>query len=529
MKFLCYSTSHDSNFTYYDTEEGKVRYFSIERLHNLKHGECRDSYYLQYARFHFGFDETKDIIIRTLVPDHKGIDSISLLKEDELYHFDKPNWVILDHHYCHVLSCLCLDKDISKGIAIDGAGNFNRSVEVFENLNNPKLTIFKVPKVYNKGKSLGGMRIGNLFSFLARTVLKDNFEYRLVNDQIGKLMGLQSYGKLDKNVYNKCKEIGIAKTKVLKAYFIELFKDFNVKDRTSNFDLVYTCHQFLVDQIKLIFEATLPRGEKIAYSGGCALSTVTNSQLLDLGYNLCICPAAADSGLSLGCLKFADLWYNLGIDFNNLVYSSEYVEESQGVSEATINFIAEALSKNKIIAYTEGACEIGPRALGHRSILMNPAIINGKNYINEKVKHREWWRPFGGSTIDTKVIDNYKASDLDYYMLRNFKIKDEWKEKLNAIVHIDNTCRMQVISNKEENIYKIINKFYSITGIPVVLNTSFNIAGKPIANSKKNIFEAFKEIENLDFLVYNGDVYIKTVDNLTIKIVPINLTNYKID
>ena len=114
MKILCYSTSHDSNFTYYDTEEGKVRYFSIERLHNLKHGECRDSYYLQYARFHFGFDESKDIVIRTLVPDHHGIDSKSELLENELYHFDAPNMIILDHHYCHVLSCLCLDPSLKR-------------------------------------------------------------------------------------------------------------------------------------------------------------------------------------------------------------------------------------------------------------------------------------------------------------------------------------------------------------------------------------------------------------------------------
>lgn len=514
MKILCYSTSHDSNFTYYDTEEGKVRYFSIERLNNLKHGECRDSYYLQYARFHFGFDESKDIVIRTLVPDHHGIDSKSELLENELYHFDAPNMIILDHHYCHVLSCLCLDPSLKKGIAIDGAGNFNRSVEIFDNLNDINSTTFRCPKIQtDTGSSMGSMRIGNLFSFLAKTVLKDKFEYRLVNDQIGKLMGLQSYGKLDMNVYNKCREIGIAKVKDLKAYFEELFKDFDIHNQNSNFDLVYTCHQFLVDQIKHIFRSCFTTNEKIAYAGGCALSTVTNSQLLDMGYNLTICPAAADSGLSLGCIKFADMYYNLNIDFSNLVYTSEFTEDWEPTSQEVIDFIAKELSENKIIAYTEGPCEVGPRALGHRSILMNPGIKDGKQFINDKVKHREWWRPFGGTCIDTTPLVNYFPSDLDYYMLRNFKIKPEWKDKLNAIVHVDDTCRMQVLHDPNETIYKIIEKFKEITGTPAVLNTSFNISGKPIADNKKYIFEAFKEIENLDYLIYGGKIYTKSSDN----------------
>ena len=520
MKILCYSTSHDSNLTYYDTDENKIHYFSIERLHNLKHGECRDSYYLQFARHHFGFNEDKDIVIRTLVPDHHGIDCKSALKENELYNFDKPNWIVLDHHYCHVLSCTAMNKNIKNGIAIDGAGNFNRSIEIFKNLDDFNKTVFMSPKLVDStGKSMGSMKIGSLFTFLATTVLKQDFEYRLRNDQIGKLMGLQSYGKMNIEVYNKCRAIGIAKVSALKDYFTNLFKDFNVQDRNSNFDLVYTCHQFLVDQIKLIFNQTCNKHEKLAYAGGCALSTVTNTQLLNEGFDILTCPAAADSGLSLGCLRFADMYYNLNIDFSKLVYTSEPEDEWIEPSSELVKFIAEKLNENKIIAYTEGPDEVGPRALGHRSILMNPAIQNGKSYINNKVKHREWWRPFGGTCIRTDLFENYFESDLDYYMLRNFIIKPEWREKLNTICHVDNTCRMQIVKNPNEGIYKIVKEFEKLSGIPAIVNTSYNDAGKPIASKKEYIFEAFKQLENIDYLIYSGKVYAKQIDLENKKIV----------
>ena len=514
MKILCYSTSHDSNFTFYDTEEGKIRYYSIERMTNVKHATCNVIYFIKYVKFHFGFDIKKDIIIRTLVPEVGDIDCFSPLKEDKLFVEDKPNYFVLDHHYAHVLSSLALNPNCNVGIAVDGVGNFDRSVTIFRNLNNIKETTFEVPNHF---------RFGSLFNTLAKAVLKQHqnisFDIRYMEDFIGKLMGLQSYGKMNSVLYNTLNSIGIENTKELRSFFYKLFNSFNAQISNNNFDDIYTCHQWIVDNLVFLFKQHFSKTDQIAYSGGCALSTVTNTQLLDAGFNLTVCPAANDSGLSLGLLKFADLYFNLGIDFSNIVYTSNMTEKSNKVSDKLIKFIAEELSNNKIIAYTEGPCEVGPRALGHRSILMNPSITNGKNYINEKVKHREWWRPFGGSCINTDIFENYSFSNLDYYMLRNFKIKEEWRNKLNAICHVDNSTRMQVLYNEEENLYKIIKEFYNITGIPAILNTSFNIAGKPIANYKEHIFEAFKEITNVDYLVYNGEIYIKKIIDNEIKIV----------
>jgi len=528
MKILCYSTSHDSNFTYYDTEEGKIRYYSIERMWNLKHAECRLNYFLIYAHHHFGFDENKDIIIRTLMTE-TAIDCFSNLKENELYHFDSKNKIVLDHHYAHILSSYALNTKCKNGIAIDGRGNFNRSTVIFRNIDNIDKTTFYIPTLEYNNIKTQNLRIGFLFSLLSRLILKEDqkptYECGLQNDMVGKLMGLQSYGKIDKTIYRNCLNIGISNLKGLRLYFQELFNDFDPQNKQSNFDAVYTCHQFLVDQIKRIFKREFTKEEEIAYCGGCALSTVTNTQLINEGYKLNICPAANDGGLSLGLLKFADMYFNLNIDFSNLVYCSNTIEDFEYVDDSKINFIANELAKGKIIAYTEGPCEVGPRALGHRSILMNPSIDNGKDYINEKVKHREWWRPFGGSCISTEMFENYTPSNVDYYMLRNFQIKPEWRQKLNAICHIDNSTRMQILTNKNENLYKIIESFNKITGIPAILNTSFNIGGKPIANYKSHIFEAFKEMENIDYLIYNGKIYIRNIYNKSVVIE--ELINYE--
>ena len=106
-------------------------------------------------------------------------------------------------------------------------------------------------------------------------------------------------------------------------------------------------------------------------------------------------------------------------------------------------------------------------------------------------------------------------------MLRNFELAPEWKEKLNAICHADNSCRLQVLSNPEEPLYKVIEEFRKLTGIPAVLNTSFNDNGKPIPHYRKHILETYKNLDNIDYLFYDNEIYCKTIDG---KLQLVNLT-----
>lgn len=512
MRILAYGNSHDSSWMYYDQATNKLYFFSAEREYNVKHATIRFKDMLFILRDRFGFDPLKnkdDIVIGWQPKLPPLINNELFPTKKQLFTIVNDQYILLDHHLCHILSSLALDDSIESGIAIDAEGDHNWKCMVINNLQDIHNLQFFIPE--------GNPAIGKLFKYSSAAIKLKKPQITVAemlqeaNQNVGKIMGLQSYGKRDIDFYNRLNEIPIDSKNVplFTEIFKEEFKDINVYDQMDNFDKVTTTYQFLSDKVVELFDKYMDKNKKIAYCGGCALSTVANDLLISNGYDVTVCPAANDMGLAIGAMKFADRYFNLGIDFSNLVYSYYDDDPDKVMPDKNIKFAAELLKEGEIIAFVNGCGEVGPRALGHRSILMNPAIPNGKDFINEKVKHREWWRPFGGSCIDTSIIKDYTKSDLDYYMLRNFQIKDEWKERLNSIVHVDGSCRLQITNNKDEPLYKVIDEFRNLTGIPAVLNTSYNIGGKPIPNYRKHIMETFRNLDNINYLFYNDKIYIK--------------------
>ena len=138
---------------------------------------------------------------------------------------------------------------------------------------------------------------------------------------------------------------------------------------------------------------------------------------------------------------------------------------------------------------------------------MNPSIKNGKDFINDKVKHREWWRPFGGTAISTEMIEDYSPSNLDSYMLRNFVIKESYRKDYNSICHVDNTSRLQILKDENSSLYRIIDKFKQYTGLSGLLNTSFNSSGKPIPSSIQDIMNTIRLVDNIDYLIINDQIF----------------------
>jgi carbamoyltransferase len=166
--------------------------------------------------------------------------------------------------------------------------------------------------------------------------------------------------------------------------------------------------------------------------------------------------------------------------------------------------VAEQLSKGKIVAWYQGNGEIGPRALGNRSLLMDPRIINGKDVIN-KIKKRENYRPFGASVLEEYQDKFFDIKWHDDYMLY---VSNVIVDQFPPITHIDGTCRIQTV--KENNYYfrKLLLSFYDITGCPILLNTSFNMAGKPICSTIEEALNIFRNTD-IDLLVIGNDVYEK--------------------
>ena len=156
------------------------------------------------------------------------------------------------------------------------------------------------------------------------------------------------------------------------------------------------------------------------------------------------------------------------------------------------------------MGYFQGRSEVGPRALCHRSILANPTIKENLDRVN-KIKKREWWRPYGASVLEEKA-DKYFDINYSPYMLFNCKVKNN---NLPSITHVDKTCRPQTV-NKGQNkyFYDLIHSFYEITGTPILLNTSLNLGGKPICSTIKDAKEVLKTT-NLDFLCVGNSIYSK--------------------
>jgi carbamoyltransferase len=142
--------------------------------------------------------------------------------------------------------------------------------------------------------------------------------------------------------------------------------------------------------------------------------------------------------------------------------------------------VAKLIANKNIVALFQGQSEIGHRALGNRSILYDPRDTRGKDRVN-KVKHREWYRPFAGTILLDHAENWFDMRGLKEspYMMYAVKVLEDKKDKIPAIVHVDNTCRIQTLTkNQNEHFYNLIKAFYDLTGVPILFNTSFNLAGE---------------------------------------------------
>jgi len=145
----------------------------------------------------------------------------------------------------------------------------------------------------------------------------------------------------------------------------------------------------------------------------------------------------------------------------------------------------------------QGRSESGPRALGNRSILFNPSNIHGKEIVN-LIKKRKWFRPYAGTVLNEFKKDwfNFYNKENTEYMTYAVEVKKEKQNLIPAITHVDGTCRVQTLTEEHNvNFYNLIKNFYKITGIPVLLNTSLNLAGKPLVEDLDDLIEILKETE----------------------------------
>ena len=442
---------HDSSICVYNN--GDIKYAKYEREYGVKHAVAPDEWYGKKLReWNVG---TPDRVIST----------------------DR-----LDHHLAHAFSNFEFTPTM-QAFVLDGYGTDGYTSMTYSDGEIHRSKEFSPAICFNYiGVALG-------------------FSNGLLNvDNAGKVMGLVPYGTVDWELFDLYK--GIV-PRVLRTLVGKLGKPTTItQDVMDDIATINElCFQDVLNRI-----SKLDKSKPIVYAGGCALNVDWNRRLTDMGYDLRIEPHVYDGGLSIGCMRY-------GVQSMRIEPLAPegfpYIQDDQcpvdTPDDATISEVAELLADGKIVGWYQGHGELGPRALGNRSILMNPMIADGKDILNSKVKHREWFRPFGASVKQDKASQYF---DLHHnpHMLFTAKVLDD---RLHSITHVDGTCRHQTVTADSNKIfYKLLDSFESKTGVPVLLNTSLNVSGKPIAGTIDEAMDVF-ESTDMDALCVGNRVYRK--------------------
>ena len=371
-----------------------------------------------------------------------------------------------------------------------------------------------------------------------------------VNEGEYKLMGLSAYGKpkyydlicdklidikSDGSIHLNMEYFAFTYDKVMtNQNFSELFgippRKEDSKAEQIHYDIAASVQLVLEDiLLKMADHVYKKTGMKnLCYGGGVALNGVANNRILNDGpfENLHIPPSPGDGGSAVGCAQYSYFCYtknkreimpNAERIKNNIYvgpsYSNDEIKlfldkntiqykflETNSLLETT----AKLISEQNVVGWFQGKMEWGPRALGNRSILADPRMKEMKDILNEKIKHRESFRPFAPSILEEFTSDYFefasgRFSEILPYMLLVARVKKP--DKIPAVTHVDGTGRLQTVSrNINPLYYDLINKFFKITNVPVVVNTSMNVRGEPIVNTPQHALNMLTKTD-MDYLV----------------------------
>ena len=257
--------------------------------------------------------------------------------------------------------------------------------------------------------------------------------------------------------------------------------------------------------------------DKLCLAGGVALNCSMNGKIERAGIfdEIFVQPASGDSGISLGACFLAHKTRTGHVDVRprhnsylgsgwsdadivSATQSSDFVfHQPNDLSD----WVARQLAAGRIVGWFQGRSEFGPRALGNRSILTRPFPAEMKDILNARVKFREEFRPFAPAVLESRAQEFFEIGQASPHMLIACQARPEVRDQIPAVVHVDGSCRVQTIrSDLNPRFHALVSAFEAHTGVPVVLNTSFNVKGQPIVNTPQQAIECFAGT-NIDVLV----------------------------
>ena len=356
-----------------------------------------------------------------------------------------------------------------------------------------------------------------------------------------KVMGLAPYGQLNEEFYALLKSTITVKGFCCSHHGAELFKGV---DRLQDFkrdddepienavDIAFTGQFFFQELMAELLEHLhqVTGLESLTLAGGCGLNSVFNGQITQkTGFKSVFIPSApADDGTALGAALLSFHQQNPAVKKGSVVspylgsvITDQAVERFKQFNQAfTVDHLpgriveetARRLSEGLLVAWVQGRAEFGPRALGNRSILADPRFAKTQDAINQRIKFREKYRPFAPAVLAEYGPDYFEHYQDSPYMDKTLTIRSDKRSQLGAVCHVDGTGRLQsVTAERNARFYALLTSFYGLTDVPVLLNTSFNVMGKPLVHSLEDCLTVFMTT-GLDVLVINDYLITKKTD-----------------
>ncbi|MFI9600042.1 carbamoyltransferase C-terminal domain-containing protein [Streptomyces sp. NPDC052043] len=520
MKVLSlHSAGHDTGVAYF--EDGRLVFaIEAERLTRVKHAHSSD-----VALRHVLAQECVDVDGIDLVAVSTPVRSALLRIPDLDRAMERIGAGALHHRtVCEMLGrrvdCVVVTHEVSHAALAGHYADFEDGTVVLVNEGRGQLTRSSLFRV--AGGRLEWVEkdplpwYGNGFGWTAIGVL---LGFGPSPSVAGKVMAMGGYGEPDERIREQ-----------LLAVDPNVMNDRELAERVradlaarprfgSGFEtashVVATFQEMFTDTVRSTLARHVTRGDTgvgpIALGGGCALNIVANSALREaFGRDIAIPPACGDAGHLVGAGIYA-LTQVAGVTPQPLgVYSNgapssraDVLNALDGAGLRALPYdeaaVARLLADGGVVALTQGSAELGPRALGHRSLLGNPAVPGMRKRMSEELKQREWYRPLGAVMRDERFTALYPGHHPSPYMLFEYRLPEGVAPEAR---HANGTCRIQTLASGEERLYGLLARFEEVSGVPALINTSLNGPGRPIAHTARDVLDDFADT-SVDLFVFD--------------------------
>ena len=444
----------------------------------------------------------------------------------------------VDHHLAHAASAYYNSGfENTNAIVLDGQGE-EVTITLY-NITDNNFSILgqsfwpnSLGILYLKATEHLGYKLGDEYKVMGMSAFgKDNF-----NQIFNGSTKIDEHGSLTflKNGFIEFEDIPNTAHRSLK--FTNKIDEIIPKPKNKNFNQNHfdfaKSLQTKIENIGLEFSDYLFEKNKVknmCLSGGVALNGLMNNKILNSSNisDAFVYPASGDDGTSVGAAQlivnkdkkikkgkiktcFLGFVEDINFDINKHdKFKKKFLRKVE--TKNIYSFLAKKISEGSILAICSGNAEFGPRALGARSIIANPLKNNIVEILNTKIKLREPFRPFAPICLEEHVNKFFNLNTESNFMLFICETLEKMKEKIPGVVHKDGTARVQSVGKENEIIYKILNEFYNITNIPVLINTSFNIGGEAIVNSYDDAINSFLQMD-IDYLLLGNDIFEKNLN-----------------